>query len=341
MNAKQVDWLRVVAEAEAQKKPGDVWTMPHGILHHAVATHCNGDFYNCVLAESLCTRVKVTGSARPGTPDCPDCLRALANAAQPAAWEVAEEEFRYLLGRRVSAVDRTVGFIMLNPSTASGVDARGREVNDPTVLRIKGWTERWGFGAVLIANKYARRSPHPEHLQKVDDPVGPKNDAFLLQVAQLAEIVVCAWGAPLRKWSEQRTARVLEILIAEAGVLPWVLGTTQDGDPKHPMARGLHRVPDHVTPKPMFRVPDIFRVKNRNTEGYYEMEGTLPTGRRCRVAVDPKRNGTISFRAAGVDQPLTAGEALFIQKLLQHQEDERASDNGWPPARVHLLGDAR
>lgn len=151
--------------------------------------------------------------------------------------------YRYGLVRRWSEEKAFATFIMLNPSIADA------EVDDPTIRRCMGFAQRWGMGALHVLNLYALRSPYPTDLWKADDPVGPDNDAYLLRHAQSAQMMgwpmVAAWGNNAKP---DRVERVVN--------MPWVnstltcLGTTMSGAPKHPLARGKHRVPDDFEPVP-------------------------------------------------------------------------------------------
>lgn len=96
--------------------------------------------------------------------------------------------WRYLLWRRWDEKKPAANFLMLNPSTA---DERRL---DPTCSRARDYAERWGYGALIVTNVFAFRSTDPDKLRRVDDPVGPGNDAAILRAARQASIVVCAWG---------------------------------------------------------------------------------------------------------------------------------------------------
>ncbi len=143
--------------------------------------------------------------------------------------------YRYLLERDLPVCwspnsTNVALFLMLNPSTA------GATVNDPTIRRCVGFCSAWGYGRLLIANKYAMRSPDPKAIPLAMcsslDVVGPDNDQHLLDAARRAHLIVCAWGNLQGRWDELRTAAVLELL------KPFDLHALQlnaDGQPAHPL----------------------------------------------------------------------------------------------------------
>lgn len=101
--------------------------------------------------------------------------------------------YRYRLWRTFSSfphlLPRAVGFVMLNPSTAT------HEVEDPTVRRCIGYAKAWGFGTLHVGNLFALRSTDPQALYSHGaQPVGVENDKHLWDMACLCEYVVCAWG---------------------------------------------------------------------------------------------------------------------------------------------------
>lgn len=142
-------------------------------------------------------------------------------------WEVADGPYRYELGREWDTRRPALLWIMLNPSVASDV------VDDPTVLRCMKWSNRWEFGACVIANLYAYRATHPRDLRAAAWPVGPNNATTLARLASEVPDVVCAWGAGAQPG---RVATVLELL-AQQGRTPTVLGLSPNGAPCHPLAR--------------------------------------------------------------------------------------------------------
>lgn len=145
--------------------------------------------------------------------------------------------YRYALWRewRKDARLRCL-FVMLNPSTADS------EQDDPTIRRCIGYAKLWGYDALDVANLYAFRSTDPKALWTVDDPVGPRNDEHIRDLAAGADRIVVAWGNNAKR---ERELDVLNLL-HDYEVL--ALGITGEGAPAHP----LYQRAD-VEPRPYWR----------------------------------------------------------------------------------------
>jgi hypothetical protein len=131
-------------------------------------------------------------------------------------------------------------WIMLNPSTAAGRDPMGKLINDPTMRKCVGFTQRMGFRRMFLGNLYGLRSKDPEDLISAVDPVGPDNDRWLKHYTEHAAVIVVGWGGFTPKFLAPRVARVREII----GSRPVVcLGANGDGSPKHPLFVGYEQRP--------------------------------------------------------------------------------------------------
>lgn len=97
-------------------------------------------------------------------------------------------QYRYTLSRSWDKTKPNLGFVMLNPSRADVTR------NDPTLRRCLGFAQDWGFGAVEIVNLFAYRTPHPQLLPQIADPIGGDNDHYLVQASQRSQWLVLAWG---------------------------------------------------------------------------------------------------------------------------------------------------
>lgn len=131
---------------------------------------------------------------------------------------------------------KTVCWIMLNPSTADG------ETDDPTLRSIIKRTQAWGYGALVVVNRFPLRTPFPRTCKKwaknAPADVMIHNSMVINAQMRKAKFVVAAWGAA--DW-----------LPEEPGVSGlYCIGANADGSPKHPLARGKHHVPTSMEPQP-------------------------------------------------------------------------------------------
>jgi hypothetical protein len=150
--------------------------------------------------------------------------------------------YRYVLWRVWDPAKRSVAFVMLNPSNAD--EAR----NDPTVHRCVKFAAAWGYGGLRIVNLFACRSSDPAEIDRIDNPEGdPENLGWVLEECGRAALVICAWGAHGDK--RERAARVIREL-KNANIALGCLGTTKNGAPTHPLARGRARIPEGTLPIP-------------------------------------------------------------------------------------------
>ena len=136
------------------------------------------------------------------------------------------ERYRYALTRTWDDRGGKVLFVMLNPSTATEVQ------NDPTVERCERRARTLGFGAFRVCNIFAWRATDPRVMRAQDDPVGPGNDTAIIEGADWADTVVCAWGTHGAHLA--RGARV-EALLRATGKPLFHLGLSKEGHPRHPL----------------------------------------------------------------------------------------------------------
>ena len=135
--------------------------------------------------------------------------------------------YRYLLGRSWASLaepSARVCWIMLNPSTAD-VDQ-----DDPTIRRVRGFTNLWGFNGFTVVNLYALRSTDPAALRSHPHPIGSDNDAMIMRAVNAAACVVLAWGAN----AEQARAECVMGMLRERPNV-YHLGLTKAGQPRHPL----------------------------------------------------------------------------------------------------------
>ncbi len=138
----------------------------------------------------------------------------------------ADRTHRYLLTRTWDAASPTVNFLMLNPSTADAFTL------DPTNRRCMGFARDWGYGSVTVTNIFGFRSTDPKGLRSAADPVGPENDAAILDAASGAQLVIAAWGVHGELFDR---GRQVGALLADTGVVLHALRLTKAGHPGHPL----------------------------------------------------------------------------------------------------------
>jgi hypothetical protein len=115
---------------------------------------------------------------------------------------------------------------MLNPSTASATK------DDPTITRLVGYAERWGYGRLDVINLFAFRSPHPKVMKAYEgDRVGLYNDQVIHQISYNATQIIVAWG----RNGDDYLERVGDVLKMLNPYELWCLGATKGGQPLHPL----------------------------------------------------------------------------------------------------------
>ena len=139
-------------------------------------------------------------------------------------------QYRYLLTRdwgpgAGSGAER-IGFVMLNPSTATEAQ------NDPTVERCERRARALGYAGFGVANIFAFRATDPRVMRAQADPVGPLNDAAITDLAATCTLLVCAWGTHGAHLGRGEAAAHL---LRATGRPLYHLGLTVSGAPKHPL----------------------------------------------------------------------------------------------------------
>lgn len=138
--------------------------------------------------------------------------------------------------------------VMFNPSTAD------HQVDDPTITLLCQIASHNGYGGIVVVNGIPLRSPKPaEAIDMVNTwdvrHAWYERDALHFNLAEIqkqvegAGAVLLAWGALAGRcyfWFDN----VLEEIEAALpdGVPLYCLGKTAGGYPKHPLARGKHKV---------------------------------------------------------------------------------------------------
>lgn len=139
--------------------------------------------------------------------------------------------YRYRLSRVWDRSAPRVCWILLNPSTATQLS------DDPTITRVTGFSRRWGFGSAVVVNLFALRSTDPSAIRRSADPVGPDNDAAIVEAVTSADALVVAWGnhgSTINPTSgSPRHLEALALLTAASDTR--CLGLTDHGQPRHPL----------------------------------------------------------------------------------------------------------
>ena len=136
------------------------------------------------------------------------------------------EQYRYSLTRVWDAGAPRVLFVMLNPSTATEVQ------NDPTVERCERRARVLGFGGFRVTNIFAWRATDPRDMRAAADPIGPDNDATLLEGADWADRIIAAWGV---HGAHLERGAAVAARLAEGAKPLYHLGLSKAGHPKHPL----------------------------------------------------------------------------------------------------------
>ncbi len=149
---------------------------------------------------------------------------------------VGADRAAYVAGDRVC-------FLMLNPSTADAFK------HDPTVGECIKRARALGADVLEVVNLFALRSPYPEDLKKrAHGSRGDDSEASreILHACRGAGMVIAAWG---NGGDLDHRATVVREILREHSVALHHLGVTNGGFPKHPLARGKHRIPGDLMPQ--------------------------------------------------------------------------------------------
>jgi hypothetical protein len=139
---------------------------------------------------------------------------------------------RYELRRVWKPRARVMVFVGLNPSTAD------ENTDDPTIRRILGFADDWGFGTLVMLNVFAFRSTDPKALHaraaRGQEIVGPGNDDTIRRTFEehRRTKLVMGWGANGTLLDRGRDVARVALSVHRR---PECFGLTQNGQPKHPL----------------------------------------------------------------------------------------------------------
>ena len=151
-------------------------------------------------------------------------------------FKTVEADYRYMLTRVVGGGERSVCWIMLNPSTAD------EQTDDPTIRRVMMFSKDNGFDRLVVVNLFAARATQPDDLLLVRDPIGPDNMHWIRKFVMASDEVVFAWGAWVtqprltdRMPQPRQDKVVIEYVEGTLGRDAVCLGKNHNGSPKHPL----------------------------------------------------------------------------------------------------------
>ncbi len=97
-------------------------------------------------------------------------------------------KYRYWLKRQWDSSKTSVNFICLNPSYADDIR------DDRMVTKCVKQAKILGYGSIEMTNIFAFIETKENKLYRVADPVGKKNNHYLLKTAMKCNKVIIAWG---------------------------------------------------------------------------------------------------------------------------------------------------
>ncbi len=154
--------------------------------------------------------------------------------------------------RRMWDRNKPYGLVaMLNPSRGDGAK------DDPTLMRLTTLMNNNGFGGYTVVNWSPFISPTPEEMlrfmysgSKLTRYAMDKNLATIKIVMKAAKTAVVAWGNHFPGGQSVDTAlsdyntRFVAAITDDYRRDLMCFGRTLSGAPKHPLARGPHRIAD-------------------------------------------------------------------------------------------------
>ena len=130
-------------------------------------------------------------------------------------------------------IAKAVMFIMANPSVA------GKYQDDPTIVKIAHFAQRWGYDGLYVGNLYSIIMTHwMADGYDESEAVGADNDMWLETMKNSSALHVAAWGFMGRYHPER--AETVRAMFPEM----YHLGISKDGQPKHPLYLPINVVPE-------------------------------------------------------------------------------------------------
>ena len=133
--------------------------------------------------------------------------------------------YRYSLTREWLIGDRKQVMVMLNPSSAD------ERFDDATTTLMVRRAQRDGFRCYEAVNLFALIDTDPKGLLNHVDPIGPENDAAIVEAISDSGRIIIAWGN--HGALNDRAAAVMRLL---EGRDLHCFGRTKSGAPRFPRA---------------------------------------------------------------------------------------------------------
>jgi hypothetical protein len=201
------------------------------------AEYCSPACYGKAYSQRRCALCE---APLPQDGTIPICAGGCSKPEQRSALLSPDGVYRYLLARLWGPEARVL-YIGLNPSTADA------ELDDPTVNWWREFAQRHGYGGFVAGNLFAFRTSNPKELKDSGFLVGDENDYFIVEAAKSCSLVVACWGNSGGRQAAERGHHI-ELLLAPQDIYFFEANT--DGSPRHPLARGAHRLdPQEATLK--------------------------------------------------------------------------------------------
>jgi len=137
-----------------------------------------------------------------------------------------DRKYRYTLHHEWCPNKPTAAFIGLNPSTADEQEL------DPTLRRIRGFCESWGFGSFTMLNLFAFRATDPRDMKSAVDPIGPMNDDMIVKTCMSCNMIIACWG---NHGSFMGRSKRTKSMLTNHRFNVSYLKMTKAGEPSHPL----------------------------------------------------------------------------------------------------------
>ncbi len=136
------------------------------------------------------------------------------------------KKYRYLLTRYFETGNKTITFIMLNPSTAD------ETLDDPTIRRCISFAKKLDVKKMQVVNLFAYRTPNVSVLKNAQEPIGEENNFYIENSAKESDIIILAWG---NNGVYQNRAFIVKEMLKEFKNKIYALKILKNGEPSHPL----------------------------------------------------------------------------------------------------------